>query len=159
MSQYARLILVLLVAFVVSSCRHASTPECNDDLMRSLEREILYGTKKRVVLSDVARFSWSRVFVFDEYTSVADLKRFGGLEYSESWWQRDHSPEGFALIVFSDHQAPVCYAEVPNEESMIGQWAISPGPFLKSGYLRDDIVLRIDRRLGRPVFRIESKAE
>lgn len=159
MSESARFILLLIAALVTSSCRHASVPECDGDLIRLLEREILFGTKERVLMSDVARFSWSRVRLFDEYTSVEDLKRFGGLTYSESWWQRDHSPEGIALVVFSDQNAPVCYAEVPNEASGNGRWAISPGPFLESGYGRNAIALRIDREEGRPVFRVESTAE
>jgi len=152
----AQLILVLLAAFTASACGHASAPKCDGELIRLLEREILHGTNERVLLSDLARFSWSRVLVFDEYTSVEDLKEFAALDYAESWWQRDHSPEGRALLVFFNEGAPFCYAEVRNEKSMIGPWGISPGRFLKSGYRRDEIALRIDRQLGRPVARMES---
>lgn len=155
MSRPAQLIFVLLVALAISACGHSSAPKCDGDLIRSLEREVLHGTSERVLLSDLVKFSWSRVLVFDEYTSVADLKRFAALEYAESWWQRDHSPEGHALLVFLNDGVPLCYVDVRNESSMVGSWGISPGRFLKSGYRRDEIAIRVDRKLARPVARIE----
>jgi hypothetical protein len=105
---------------------------------------------REFALSDIASFSWDRVFLFGEYTPAESIQTATRLHFSESLCLfcgfMDHVPEGMTLILFASapDESPVCYELISTPLiKAAGDFSFDEASYRRSGLKRDEAHLRI----------------
>jgi hypothetical protein len=92
---------------------------------RALAAEVHRGPGTVVDFAQVAKFPWDRVFIFQPYTSQADIDACLGFHWDGARWSNIEWSDGINLVVFVRNKSVVCWFDHSRGD---GDWVIPANP-------------------------------